>query len=113
MAIVQAVEALRPANGRSPSCITCGRPTEPGPTRQFIEFMNQYAPLDDGETEKVRQELYRLRSALTHGGKLMEQDLHPGFGQFTLTWHDERSAIDRAASLARLAGVNWLLNHGG
>ncbi len=112
MAIIQAVEALRPNDDGGPACVSCGRPTGAGPTNQFISFMDRYAPPEAGETEKARRRLYKLRSALTHGGKLIESDLHPGFGQFTLTWSDERRATHRAATLARLAAVNWLLTDG-
>jgi len=112
MAVIQAVEALRPDNGGGAACSTCGRPTGPSSTTQFTSFMNHYAPREDGETAKARRKLYWLRSGLTHGGKLMEQDVNPGFGQFTLTWADERRTTDRATMLGRLAGVNWLLTDG-
>jgi hypothetical protein len=112
MAVIQAIEALRPNEDGGPACIACGRPTGPSATSKFISFMDRYAPPEDDQSETARRKLYRLRSALTHGGKLMEQDLHPGFGQFTLTWADERRATVQAATLARMAGINWLLSDG-
>jgi len=55
MAVIQAVEALRPGEGGGPACNTCGRPTAPGPTTQFISFMDHYVPPESGETEKARR----------------------------------------------------------
>ncbi len=109
MAMIQAVEAVRPDVRGGPRCDACGRETGPGPTQQFIAFMDRYVPRQDGETEIERKKLYGLRSGLTHGGTLMEGDLYSGFDPFTPTWIDQRRTMDRAAVLARLAGINWLL----
>lgn len=111
MAIIQAVEALRPEIPRD-SCESCGRPGDPGPTRQFIEFMDEYVPRQEGETERARSRLYSLRSALTHGGKLFEWDLQIGFGSFHPSALNESDSVRHASLLARLAGINWLLGDG-
>jgi hypothetical protein len=112
MALIQAVEALRPDVRGGPACSECGRHIGPGPTRQFIAFMDEFVPRQDGETEGERRLLYNLRSRLAHGGTLMERDLRTGFGQFTPTWIEERETSGRAAVLARMAGINWLLADG-
>ena len=112
MATIQAVETLRPRGRAGHACPVCGLQTGPGETRQFIDFMDEYVPRQDGETEAERRTLYSLRSGLTHGGTLMQQDLERGFAQFTPTWIEERRTTNRASALARLAGVNWLLADG-
>jgi hypothetical protein len=72
--------------------------------------MERHVPRQDTETEKERRELYRLRSALSHGGKLLSRDLQFGFfGGFQPAALSERETSDRAAMLARIAGINWLL----
>ncbi|HET7444922.1 MAG TPA: hypothetical protein VFJ57_09715 [Solirubrobacterales bacterium] len=108
LAIIQAVEALRPEVSSEP-CACCGKQTGPGPTRQFIDFMDRYAPRQDDETERERGRLYGLRSALTHGGKLMAWDTELGFGSFYPAAINESDSARRASFLVRLAGVNWLL----
>jgi hypothetical protein len=110
-AIIQAVEAVRPDVPRD-RCDECGRLGDPGPTRQFIEFMERYVPRQEGETERARSKLYALRSALTHGGKLFEWDLQFGFGSFHPSAVNESESARRASLLARLAGINWLLAGG-
>ena len=112
MATIQAVETLRPRGRAGHACPVCGLQTGPGETRQFIDFMDEYVPRQDGETEAERRTLYSPRSGLTHGGTLMQQDLERGFAQFTPTWIEERRTTNRASALARLAGVNWLLADG-
>ena len=107
MAMIQAVEAVRPNASRGLACPSCGRGTGPGPTSQFIEFMDRYVPRQDDTSETERRKLYRLRSGLAHGGKLLREDM-----EFGLDFHPDRLAevyASRDASrLARMAGINWL-----
>jgi hypothetical protein len=110
MAIIQAVEGLRPDIPGGPRCSECGRATGPGQTRQFIDFMEQYVARQDGETERARRRLYELRSGLTHGGKLLLDDLYGS--EFAPEHIREEESARRALRLARLAGVNWLLADG-
>lgn len=110
LALIQAVEALRP---RLPGsvCQHCRSQTGPGPTQQFVDFVERHPPRQDPETERERRELYRLRSALTHGGKLLRRDLHVAlFAGLEPAELKERESSDRAALLTRIAGVNWLLS---
>jgi hypothetical protein len=108
LALMQAVEALLPEVSGEP-CDACGRPLGPGPTRKFVEFLELHVPRQDDETERERRELYRLRSALAHGGKLLRSD-EPGRQMFGFEPHEliEMDQADRAAAIVRLAGVRWL-----
>jgi hypothetical protein len=111
MAATQAIEALRPQVSEGERCDSCGHVLGAGPTQQFIDFVNRYVPWQDGETERERRKLYSVRSALTHGGTLLDsdRDLGVGFGSFHPTPLEQREATGRLLRLARLAGVNWLL----
>lgn len=112
MAVIQAIEALRPELPGGPRCAACGRTTGAGSTRQFVDFMDAYVPRQDGETEKERTTLYALRSSLTHGGNLLEQDRGMRLDSFHPRPLQEFHSADRASRLARLAGLNWLLGDG-
>jgi Apea-like HEPN len=110
IAVVQAIEALIPQDDSSPRCETCGRSTGPGATQRFANFLEQYAP--GTQQEKGRKQLYDLRSALSHGGKLLSGELAGhAFRDFTPKSWEERSMLGTAQTLARIAGVNWLLRH--
>jgi hypothetical protein len=74
--------------------------------------MDRYVPWQDGGTERERSRLYELRSALSHGGKLLEEDRLTSFGGFHPRPIEEDNSARRAARLARLAGVNWVLAAG-
>jgi len=108
IAVVQAIEALMPAGAGADRCDACGQPAGPGPTQRFAEFLAEYAP--GPAREKARKELYALRSSLTHGGKLLSGEIAgPAFHDFTPQAWDQREMLDVTRTLARIAGVNWLL----
>jgi hypothetical protein len=112
IAVVQAIEALMPPDESAPRCETCGQLTRPEPTQRFADFLQVYAPGID--REKDRKSLYQLRSALSHGGKLLSGELvGHAFSDFTPQSWDERELLITTRTLARIAGVNWLLaDHG-
>jgi hypothetical protein len=114
MAATQAIEALRPQVSEGERCDSCNHVLGAGPTQQFINFVNRYMPRQDDKTEKGRRTLYSVRSALTHGGTLLDsdRDLGIGFGSFHPTPIQQREATGRVLRLARLVGVNWLLEDG-
>lgn len=110
-ALVSAVEALLPDVEVEARCNACARPMGAGPTRRFINFVERYAPSPDTSTASRRQ-LYALRSALTHGGKLLHMDSVGWAGTVmssdSLTqWSNERSLW----MTVRVVLVNWLLDH--
>lgn len=106
-AYVSAIEALMPTNRPEMTCSECKRPIGIGPTRQFVEFVEQYVP-GSGHLAKQRRNLYSLRSALSHGGKLLHRDRHGWGGSLTSAslsnWDDERAMWQ----VVRLVLVNWL-----
>ena len=112
MAVIQSVEALRPDASGGPPCKECGKFTGDGPTAQFARFMDEYVPTQDGEAEGERRRLYRLRSALTHGGMVLQMDQPQAFGGLDPKFFAERANAGLASKLARLAGVYWLLRKG-
>jgi hypothetical protein len=78
----------------------------PGQTKQFVDFVDQWVPAAEGAD---RRKLYRVRSAITHGGKLLRTDLDSP-GHYTHPeWNEQRGDFDVAQRVARLAGINWLL----
>ena len=109
IAAVQAVEAIMSPTETGRACESCGRPTGVGPSRRFRDFLEEYAPGATHATQ--RKEFYRLRSALTHGGRLVSGELrgHAFFDFAPYTW-TERETMLATQSLARLAGANWLLS---
>jgi hypothetical protein len=108
-ALVSAVEALLPAVTPEAKCVTCSRSFGIGPTKQFINFVEKHAP-DPAISNSDRRQLYALRSALSHGGKLLHSD-SIGWGSAMTSvgvsdWVDERALW----LTVRLVLVNWLLD---
>jgi hypothetical protein len=107
-ALVQAVECLIDAPRGHGACAECGRPTAPGPTRLFTDFIEQHAPMEDTSEQAARKILYKTRSALAHGNELFYVDEESGYG-----WHGPRAAFERhvaeqAHDICRRAVVGWL-----
>lgn len=112
-ALVSAVEVFlpNPANlcacGRPTSedrCPICNQPNE-GPTKQFRDFVDQYAP---GVPNAKRNRLYKVRSDLLHGSTLMPGDLAEiGFRVSPArseAWRDYYLLSD----IVQVVMVNWL-----
>jgi hypothetical protein len=74
-ALVSAIEALMPPPKAAEKCPECNRSTGPGPTRQFVDFVEASIP-GSGISKNDRRRFYQIRSALTHGGKLLAVDHH-------------------------------------
>lgn len=103
LATARAIEALMPEPAAGETCDGCGRTTQPGSTRQFSEFVERFA---GGEIPvKQRRDYYRLRSALTHGGKLLEAEFSmPGAGSFGM----DLGQVSALREVARAVLYNWL-----
>jgi hypothetical protein len=106
-ALVSAVEALMPETKADRHCDACNRPLGAGPTKQFIDFVDRHVP-GGGETATRRRQLYSLRSALSHGGKLLHADRFTwgGMTSSSLSEWDDQRALWR---LVRLILTNWLI----
>jgi hypothetical protein len=108
LAVVQAIEALLPEQEDAGNCETCGRQLGPGPTARFDQFLRDFVPSAEAEQQRANKELYRLRSALSHGGKLLQDELSErGMGLHPSRMNED-ALLGRARLVAQLAAVNWL-----
>jgi hypothetical protein len=104
LAIINAVESLVPAGGPPRPCPTCGKDRGQGPTARFQRFVTEYT----GSPER-RRELYELRSALAHGGRLLRVDVPRAWGDLEIRQREEIDTYGKAAQSARISLLNWLL----
>jgi hypothetical protein len=111
LAIISSIETLRPSVPPTDKCESCGAPRGKGATRQFVDFLNAMAPAY-GEDVKEREKLYRLRSALTHGGDLFQADTEALWGLNPKSTAESHSYFT-AMSLARRALLGWLMEKTG
>lgn len=89
-------------------CETCGRSIGPSIRERFKHFLEEHAPGEDNA--RSRDQLYGLRSKLTHGGTLLVGELrHLALNDFVPKSWDQRDIAEQSLRLARLAGANWLL----
>jgi hypothetical protein len=110
IALVSAVEALIPPSGPAAVCKDCGQLTGAGPTKRFVEFVEDHLP-EGAIPKRDRRRFYRLRSALTHGGRLLMTD-HKGWG-FTPNSIRENQDITMLRQIVHFVFHNWLLAKGG
>ncbi|HSY46914.1 MAG TPA: hypothetical protein VK800_12750 [Steroidobacteraceae bacterium] len=105
-ALVSAVEALMPDAVPDSYCDCCRRPMGAGSTKRFVEFVERHAP-GPAVTAKQRRELYSLRSALSHGGRLLHTDRFSWAGM-TPAYVADFNNQQGLWQLVRLVLVNWL-----
>ncbi len=105
-ALVSAVEALLPPPAESSNCPQCTRPLGIGPTKRFVDFVEDHAP---GLDAAQRRKLYALRSALSHGGALLHSDRYGWSGGMTGTSVSEWANQFAMWQVVRLVLVSWLL----
>ena len=91
-ALVSALEALINHRGR-------------GSAERFRQFVERHAP--GSSTAAERQEMYDVRSAVLHGGRLLAMDQGLAFGWDPPTDH-EREIQVRLSNLTRVAMRRWL-----
>lgn len=104
-AMVSAVEAIMPPVGAASPCPTCKRPATPGPTARFEAFVDQHASARQIAPEQ-RKAFYRTRSALTHGGRLLQSDQRTwGAG---ITSVVEMQDLRMLSSVVRAVLCDWL-----
>jgi hypothetical protein len=104
-AIVQAIEALVPAE-EPDICPACKRNRGKGPTASFKDFLEQHAGAS--VSRSALDELYSMRSAISHRGVLLRSDLVGAWGGLNPLEADQRAKQGTAQLLARLALINWL-----
>ena len=111
LAIISAIETLKPVVTPVSKCDKCGAPRGKGAARQFIEFLDSLAPPLDDESP-VRKELYRMRSKLVHGSSLFHADVDMA-RQINPQSFSEWLAYSTCMSLGRRALLGWLLSKTG
>jgi len=107
VALVSAIEALMPPANAGTQCPECKQSIGPGPTSQFIAFVEALIP-GSGISKSERRRFYRLRSALTHGGKLLASD--HGMWGFTPTQLGEGYDARAMWQIVQYVVYNWLAN---
>lgn len=108
IALASAIEALVPDPVSIGTCTACGRSTGPGPTKLFIDFVEQYAP-EPTISRSERGKLYKLRSALSHGGSLLHSDRETWSPALTPDRIRQWENMDGMWQVVRVALVNWLI----
>jgi hypothetical protein len=111
LSIISGIETLGLAVPPTERCAKCGSPLRKGVVKQFVETLGGISSVSKEEVD-VRRELYRLRSALTHGGDLFHADTE------ALLNLNPKSAAEShsyfiAMSLARRALLGWLMQKTG
>src|SRR5262249_458055 len=107
VALVSAVEALMSELQGAGRCDACGHSIGPGPTRRFADFVEMYLPRSR-VPEPERKRFYSLRSALSHGGKLLRDD-HM-LWQFEPKRLGEQTDMRSTWRIVHLVLHNWLLD---
>jgi hypothetical protein len=105
LALVSAVEALMPPPDTGATCPSCKRSVGNGPTRQFKDFLEEFAPTGEQYSGEL-QHFYEIRSSLAHGGKVLLSDRHFSLGG--LENHEDWMRQRRLHEMLRVAIVNWL-----
>ena len=110
-ALVSAIESLTERGDQHLfNCPTCHKPAEhevPGAIRRFKDFFDTYAA--GAALAKRRDDMYKLRSDISHGSKLMHFDQNLGFG-WEPPWWNERELLDGLWAPTQIALRNWLKN---
>lgn len=109
IALVSAIESLFQPAPKRPVWRKCFRPTEPGPTARFRDFLETYLP-NSSVSKTTKKEFYRVRSKLAHGNWLLFDD------QFSrqiniidsVLSSDEDRLLWQLSDLVRIAIYNWL-----
>lgn len=107
--LVSAVEALTERgeihSTKCPLCNTITNRHSPGPTKNFINFLETYAP---GKSNKKRcNEMYSLRSGILHGSNLMRLDEDNYFG-LDPHWLGQHELTNELWLLTKASLRQWL-----
>jgi hypothetical protein len=105
VALVSAIEALIPKPKGGTRCPHCKQMLGVGLRKQFVDFVESLVP-GGAVPEAERKRFYRVRSALSHGGKLLAAD-HGVWG-FTPKQLGEGSDTRAVWQIVQLVLHNWL-----
>ncbi len=94
LALVTAIEALMPRNGRANN-------------KEFESFVDGLVPKN--ATSTSRRSFYRMRSEVTHGAHLLYEDRQPSFVGITPAMTQSWQRFGEMRTIARNVLVNWLM----
>ncbi len=102
VSLINAIECLAQSGEK--------RLTPDASTKMFLDFMQDYAP---GRPSRSRlNRIYKVRSLVTHGERLLSYDTPQAFGLHPSSTADSESGAE-ALLLARGAIINWLVREAG
>lgn len=104
-ALINSIEVLMPPKEKSSGCKECGQSLGKSATQRFVEFVDQMAPAE-GRSDNTRKDLYRARSQLLHGSRLLPSD-YLGLCPATAVVAEFEN-MEHAQRLVRLVLANWL-----
>jgi hypothetical protein len=107
IAIVMAIETLAQQKSASERCQTCKRELENGPTRNFLQFLDEYCSGPD-DAKALKRELYDLRCELSHGARLFLEDIDNRGLPLTPRMVEEDHKKASLYRLTQIALINWL-----
>jgi hypothetical protein len=111
LAAVMAIETLVEDEKDATKCPTCSKTQGKGPTKKFREFLDKFALFtsDSNEEQRVKTELYEMRSKLAHGGKIFIEDIDSHSVTMTSTQSaEEQNKTELIFRVTRIALINWL-----
>ncbi|QYK48005.1 MAG: hypothetical protein KF838_14590 [Phycisphaeraceae bacterium] len=108
MCLAAAVESLLPVVPSSP-CQSCKRPTGPGPTRLFRDFVDSYM-LEIASSRQFAGLIYDLRSKIVHGTHMLGDGL-PWLAPFGGRLYADEGLIRDFSRGLRMAFIRWLRGH--
>ncbi len=111
LALVSAVEALIPVPADERFCPQCGKKETAGPTQLFNKFVDEYTA--GSVAKKDLKKFYRLRSQITHGGRLLSSDLFSWRGGITPGDIHEYADKQALQHVVQIVLINWLLSRRG
>ena len=108
VAMISAIETLMPPAKAGDPCPTCRRRAGSGPTAQFEAFVDVFANGCEVTIDQ-RKIFYRLRSALSHGGRLLDHD--QGAWAVGVTGALEMMNLRALSGVARAVLHTWLIGY--
>lgn len=108
VSLVYALEGLVPAATKTGQCDHCGRDQfDKSISVRFKEFLEEYGTdLSSGDVK----EMYRLRSAIAHGGGLMPRDREITGFRFTAEQNEKDAIFRQLRRVCETVLINWLHN---
>ena len=112
LSLIYAIDALVPPLSAPTNCSSCNQSVGESLTRRFVRFLDDVVPeqaTDADITKTARKILCRVRGNLAHGRDLLSSDKNAWEAPFSPQGIMEWKSLSYAATLAKLALLNWLL----